>query len=351
MSHIANKQVKTLHITGDMKTANHIEASLVRQNDNIDHYLSWQDALYEGPIHAESDLVQLSQERARYFVDAGWATQNEIKARYQTRNDGLLAYAKYQEVILWFDHDLNSQMQLIQLVEWFSRQKMESTELSLVSVDRLSGINAHLALNLLGAKTIQALEKNRWEVTVGQMNVCEQAWRAFGSENPNALLRLYSMNTSVMPHLKNAILRYLKQFPSSANGLSHSEFLILNILRQEPHLLDELYVSMQSKEAAPFMNQAIFSAYVSRMSETRNPLIAKENEDAETVIEQYGDEDVSVERKVAFKLSDVGRQVLHNWVDWVQINGINRYLGGVELTDGCLWRYDQTKKKLLQTYV
>lgn len=353
MSNIVNKPTNVLHITGDMKTAKHIEASLVSESGGFDHYLTWQDALYEGPIDAEIDLAQLSQLRADYFVDIEWAARNEIDTRYQVRNDKLLAYADYHEVILWFDHDLNSQLQLVQVIHWFAQQEMETTVLSLVSVDRLSGINAHLALNLLGEKAIQALEENRWEVTVGQMNVCERAWRAFGAANPNVLLRFYGTDTSVMPHLKNTILRYLKQFPALVNGLSHSEFLILNALRQESHDMSDLYVSMQSKEAAPFMNQAIFRAYVRQMSDATKPLIKKENaeDDADEAIEQDGVDDVSVEQKTVFNISDLGRQVLHSWVDWVQINGINRRLGGVELTDGCLWRYDQAKRKLLQTYV
>lgn len=351
MTNLSQRIVKTLHITGDTNTAHHIEVSL-KTDVSEDHYLAWQDALYEGPIDSEASLIQLSELRSHYFIDTGWVTREEIGPRYQQRNDELMTFRDYDEVVLWFGHDLNSQLQLVQLVHWFAQQDMGETVLSMVSAERMQGINAYLGLNLLGEDAIKMLDKNRWEVTLGQMTVCELAWRAFGAENPNVILRFYEMDNAVIPHLNDAILRYLKQFPAQGNGLSHTEFLMVNALKKQPEELDDLYLAVQSKEASPFMNQAIFGAYVRNMSDGAMPMI-----DIVTVPDEREGEseselvDVTVEQKALLSLSDVGRQVLHNWVDWVQINGINRTLGGTVLREGCVWRYDQLTRKLIQAYV
>ncbi|HFE39538.1 MAG TPA: DUF1835 domain-containing protein [Gammaproteobacteria bacterium] len=331
-----------LHITNDAAMVKNLAASFPG-ND----FLAWEDALYEGPINTEMDLAQLSDMRANFFSERGGLAREEIRQRYQTRNTQLLAYQEYAEVVLWFDKDLNSQLQLIQLIEWFSRQKMANTILSLISFETMAKEPAYFGLAMLTSHQLQTLMSKRWEVTWGQMSLCQQAWHALGSENPNALVRLCDVNTAMMPYMKNAILRFLRQFPSQANGLSHSEFLISHALLRQQHELNDVYLVMQAKEGTPFVNQAIYCSYLQNMCSGELPMIEQQSIDNEDLLE----DEVVVELKMMLKLTDLGRQVLHNWVDWVQVRGINRWLGGAQLSEGNLWRYDQTRRRLIKTYV
>ncbi len=337
MDNITSPEPITLHITCDSNTAHHLEVSLTEGA-----FLAWQDVLYEGPIDAESDLSELSIRRATYFGDEEWAVPIDIHQRYQIRNEILQSYQQYTEVILWFENDLNSQLQLVQLMDWFARQQTNSTVLSLVPFERF--MNGRLSQ--LSSEDLQSHLAKRWEITLGQMNLCQTAWRALGSDNPNALLRFCGGNSSAMPYLRSAIWRYLKQFPAVSNGLSHSEFLITNILLHQRDDASNLYLSMQHKEALPFVNQAIYAAYIKRLCNGPLPLIAPD-----TLQGVEDEDDIMVEQQIVLGLTDLGRQVLHNWVDWIQVSGIQRWLGGVELTDGCLWRYDESRRKLIQTYV
>jgi len=348
MTNLSQSNAEILHITTDAITAEHLDASL-----SSGVFLAWQDALYEGPIDARANLTHLSRQRAQYFADAGWVAKADIDARYQARNKLLFSYQKFKEVVLWFDHDLNSQLQQVQLVEWFSRHQLDTTILSLVSIDRSRGTSIFSSLNTKSAKEIQKLMNDRWEVTLGQMNICQHAWKALGSSNPNALLRFYNTNSSTMPHLKNAILRFLKQYPSQTNGLSHSEALIANALLHQKTDANEIYETMQSKEGIAFMNRAIFANCLQSMCDGKMPLVEQQQINIESEDSEEYDliDDTMVEQKVVLKLTDLGRQVLHSWVDWVQVNGIDRWLGGVHLREGSLWRYDETRRKVVKTYV
>jgi len=348
MNNLPQSNAEILHITTDAITAEHLDAAL-----SSGVFLAWQDALYEGPIDAKANLTHLSRQRAKYFADAGWVAKEDIDARYQARNKLLFSYQQFKEVVLWFDHDLNAQLQLVQLIEWFSRHQLDNTILSLVSIERHRGASTYHSLSSMTTKDIQRLMSSRWEVTLGQMNICQQAWKAIGSNNPNALLRFYNINSATMPHLKNAILRFLKQYPSQLNGLSHSEALIANVLLHQKSDANEIYDIMQSKEGIAFMSRAIFANCLQNMCEGNMPLVEQqlinfENENSE---EYDLIDDTMVEQKVILKLTDLGRQVLHNWVDWIQVNGIDRWLGGVHLKDGSLWRYDETRRKVVKTYV
>jgi len=352
MNKFPSEPSKILHITTDALTAEHLDNSL---EGGV--FLAWQDALYEGPVNQKLNLTELSRKRAQYFADAGWVDRKEIAARYQSRNKLLFSYQKFDEVILWFDHDLNSQLQLFQLIDWFAQHKMDRTLLSLVSIERLAGISAYMGLSMLTKESIQLLKRKRSEVTLGQMQLSQRAWKALGSTNPNELMSLLSINTSIMPFMKNALLRFLKQFPSQANGLSQSEIHIANVLLQEKRDANDLYLAMQGKEGIPFMNRAIFAGCLQNMCEGAMPMVeqhvVRDDQDIEHVLEENEGEfeEVAVEQKVLLKLTLIGKQVLHNWVDWIQVNGIHRTLGGVSLSEGSLWRYDENKRKLTKTYV
>jgi len=341
-------QSETLHITSDNETAQQLRQAL-----GSGEFLAWQDALYEGPIDANLNLTQLSRKRAKYFANIGWIEKDEIVKRYQTRNKLLFAYQQFQEIVLWFDQDLNSQLQLVQIIDWFSRHKLDTSILSLVSVDRLPGVSAYLGLKVLSDENLTTLFAKRSEVTLGQMEICRFTWRTIGSSNPNGLLRFHQSNTSTMPHLKNAILRLLKQFPSQVNGLSQSELMITNIIAGQAQDAEEIYLAMQSKEGIPFMNRAMFMCYLQHMCGGENPLIEKHLVSEETAIEEEDGEyeEVLVNQQIIFKVSNIGRQVMHNWVDWLQVNKVSRWLGGVKITEGSIWRYDEHRRKLTKTYV
>ena len=46
----------------------------------------------------------------------------------------------FEEVVLWFEDDLYDQLQLIQFLDWFSRQDLGRTTLSLIATDRYLGL-------------------------------------------------------------------------------------------------------------------------------------------------------------------------------------------------------------------
>ena len=46
--------------------------------------------------------------------------QSDVERDFDLRNEHLKAAPGYDEVILWFEHDLLDQLQILQLLDWFS---------------------------------------------------------------------------------------------------------------------------------------------------------------------------------------------------------------------------------------
>ena len=341
---------KYLHITNDINLAHNLE-KLEISGDT----LPWQDALYEGPAIAIDDIDIFSKKRACYFADRGYGDYKEIESGYLERNARLKNFKKYTQIILWLDHDLFGQLQFLQLVNWLAKETTGDIEVSIVNCGLFKKGRQIKRLNELTDQQLLMLFQRATELTLSQAETCERGWKAFTASTPHELLKFFPRDMSTTPFLKNAIVRLVQQFPSKLNGLSRTEYLILDALAKQKHTEIEIFDYVQQKEAVPFMSYSIFNQYLEILKAAPMPLVNKKVFSQEVVIEAMDDEEnfeeVIIENSYKLELSSLARQVLNNWVDWVQLNGIDRWVGGVHLNDGVIWRYDKNARSLARTYV
>src|SRR5271170_1343200 len=94
-------------------------------------YLSWLDVLYEGPV---PDLPHeaLSDVRARAISAMGWGEEAGVRSAFAARDAALTSFHHHNDTVLWFEHDLFDQLQLVQALAWFAEQDLGGTQLSLV---------------------------------------------------------------------------------------------------------------------------------------------------------------------------------------------------------------------------
>jgi hypothetical protein len=98
-------------------------------------FLPWRDVLHEGPVPQGLSLEELSKVRAKFISDHGWEDAEKIQQSFIERDNALKAYQDYEKVILWFEHDLYDQLQLLQILDWFHGQELGNTKLSLICTD------------------------------------------------------------------------------------------------------------------------------------------------------------------------------------------------------------------------
>src|SRR5438552_9020952 len=133
-------------------------------------YLSWIDVLHEGPVPLCSTLEELSRIRARFIADIGWDAHERALAAFDARDRILQSFREHEEIVLWFEHDLFDQLQLIQLLDWFASHDASSTRLSLIQIDSYLG-------SLTGVELL-ALMPSRQNITTAQLALGHQAWHA-----------------------------------------------------------------------------------------------------------------------------------------------------------------------------
>jgi hypothetical protein len=279
--------------------------------------LVWADVLHEGPVPSGLKLDELTRIRAR-FLDSAWPGEPPASASLAQRDRTLAESAANDDVTLWFEHDLYDQLQLIQILDWFRGR--ESSRLSLICIDSYLG-------RLTGPQ-LANLWPHRKPVTAAELDLASAAWKAFRSPDPTDIERLLRTDTSALPFLAGALFRHLQQFPSVENGLSRTEYQILELIDAGQRDFPSLFPADQLREERIFMGDAVFHRYLDGLSYCRNPLLREE--------------------RGLYRLTPIGREVLARSADHIRLNGINRWLGGVHLHGPeALWRWDDGSRKLV----
>ena len=85
--------------------------------------IAWRDVLHEGPVDASLSLEELSKQRARFIAGNNWDDFSHVSGDFTERDRVIRHLDYFDEVVLWFEDDLYDQLQLIQLLDFFSRGK------------------------------------------------------------------------------------------------------------------------------------------------------------------------------------------------------------------------------------
>jgi hypothetical protein len=320
----------------------------LRQTGLPGDILTWKDILHEGPTPSGLSLEQMSQIRAQFLADWALGSYEEMLASFLQRDTVLAQFAAHQEVILWFEHDLYDQLQLIQLLDWFSRQDRGTITISLICINAFPGVANFFGLGQLNPSQLRSLYETRHPLMEEELTLGSEAWKAFCSPDPKALEAFLRKDTSALPFLKAALLRHLEQFPALQGGLSRTERQILEVVASGINTPLEIFRATQEKEESPFLGDTPFWFYISSLCTGKKSCLKRA--DGGTFSFPPTDSHDPVFREQVLVLTEEGRNALVGQADWIKSNrGIDRWLGGVHLQGpDAAWRWDTQRATLVQ---
>mgnify|MGYP000931704714 CR=1 FL=1 len=325
-----------LHITnGDSA------ADLIKDAVFSGQILAWRDVLHEGPVPAGLSLTQLSDLRAQFIVAQGWGEVHSVKASFAERDEALARFREHEEIVLWFEHDLYDQLQLIQLLGWLFGRERGATRISLICIGEYPGIHPFHALGQLNANQMASLFPVRHAVTHKELKTGFLAWQAFTAPDPTEIEKLLATNTSALPFLRAALLRHLQQFPATSNGLARTEKQILAAVAAGQQTPGEIFLYDKAQEEHVFMGDWTLWTYVKRLCEGIEPLLEVTGG---TQFSLPLDDPSPEFWQQKLSLTEAGEAVHSGEFDAVELNGIDRWLGGVHLQGAkAAWRWDGFK--------
>jgi len=301
----------------------------------------WADPLYEGPVPGGLTDAELLDVRTRHL--AGSTDEailidpvNDMR-RWRTVIE---RHESYDELILWFEHDLFDQLSLIQLLAWIRQRLPAAKIVSLVCIGSFPRHPRFKGLGELTPDDLASLLETRQRVSQAQYSLAEIAWQAFREPTPEALDNLRQRNTAALPFLATAVARFLQEYPWTADGLSRTERRLLELTDGGSISLSTAFPRMHDGEDVYYITDTSMAALAEHLSRTSPPLLT-------FVPSQAGDGEVLLG---SVTLTDTGRAVLARRQDRIAACGIDRWLGGVHLQGNRdVWRWDDPGQGIRRT--
>ncbi|HEV7683761.1 MAG TPA: hypothetical protein VGO68_16655 [Pyrinomonadaceae bacterium] len=322
-------------------------ANVAKQSALPGEHFAFREALISGPTPAESKDDDWRLVRARHLAEAYGVDLKQARDDLRQQAEKLRTFREHEEVVLWFEHDLFCQLHLIYLLDWFGQQQLGETKLSLVCVGAFPGRENFRGLGELTPQEFASLFPARQPVTNAQLELATAAWQAYCSPDPTNIEMLLRSDTAALPFLKAALRAQLARFPATTNGLSSIENCALQLIHDGVSKFSDLFLSFGNKEPVYGLGDAQFWLALRRLSAARAPLLkiaGVKDEDLETQLLTP-----EVVRNAVFEVTPLGASTLNGDSDFVALNGIDLWLGGVHLygpTDTRLWRWDATTESL-----
>ncbi|MCI0437062.1 MAG: hypothetical protein L0271_25990 [Gemmatimonadetes bacterium] len=326
----------------------------------------WADVLHEGPVPPDDDLSAWLRIRADYLSATGLAGEDDALARLTLWQAALEAYLDYDEVILWFEHDLFDQLLLIRHLAWFARQAAtaggatlsglpDGVALTLICIGAHPEVDPFHGLGQLSPDQLSRPFAEREVVTREQMLTAVSAWKAFTGTDPLMLERFAQQDPVPLPFLGAAFVRLLEEYPSVHNGLGRTEQQILQILAGGSRRAAEVFETNQRLEERVFMGDVTFWNRLRALAEEPAPLIGFEDPGPARAIaapgrgvrELHRDSAIRFDADVA--LTAHGRNVVEARADRIELRGIDQWIGGVHMNRATPWRWDREARRLVKS--
>ncbi len=294
-------------------------------------FVSWDDVLHDGPVPTQQPPEVLLETRAAFIAACGWAEKENVRARFEQRDATLANAASYDEVVLWFEHDLYDQLQLLQIL------------------DRLAGLDLTTPVSLIceaefvsesSPERLQALHQVRPLVMPDQYTLAQAAWKALGESTPEPLAALLDVDTTALPFLHAALHRLAEEYPHTKNGLSRTEQQILDVVAGGVHAPGALFQATQAQEDAKFMGDASFWLRLAALTQGPHPLL--HTTDHTPFQPPPLGKPPAAFLNQRLHLSESGHAVHQRTAAAIHLNGIDRWIGGVHLQGTSAWRWNGT---------
>lgn len=213
--HISNgddlsKQISNLHIPGEV--------------------ITWREMLCEGPASMDVGDEQFVLLRRTFLRDKYKVSEEKYQQEFLEELVKLSTINNYNEIVLWFEFDLFSHMNMLALIT-FLLQNKKNGPFSLVCSRKLKGEKEMVPLSQLSEKHLRAHYKQRILLNDEDIQTAQLIWELYCSKNPKKLTSEIKKSTN-FEYLSSSIRAHIERFPNVNTGLNTLEVNVLKLISQ-----------------------------------------------------------------------------------------------------------------------
>lgn len=331
---------RTLHVVnGD------VVAEKLREGIGRGDILAWREVYTHGPLSPDPDSEGSRAVRARYLERTMGVPSADYLRISEAQQEALRGFRRYEEVVLWFEHDLFDQTMLCYLLHWFAGRTLSGTRLSLVSIGSYPGIEPFRGLGQLSPEQLRALSGSRIAIGGRELGLGSACWQAYASDQPDRLQRLLDEDTSALPFARDAFRCHLSRFPALSDGLGIVERLTLETMRPGAASLPELFDQVGNRLHELGMGDLQYRFILEKLSREPYPLLRIPGLKPVPAAFESPDRVLGCEAE----LTELGKAFANGdgERDWVAMQGIDEWYGGIHLQGTSpRWRWDPAAGRL-----
>mgnify|MGYP000144428715 CR=1 FL=1 len=306
-----------LHITNGDSTTNYLK-KLHFSGD----FITWREMLCEGKTTTDVGSETFWKNRFSFFKSSYNISKKKFIDFTLKEYRNLCNKKESKEIILWFEHDLFCQINMLAVISWLKTYR-KGYHISLVCSGKVKDSKKLKSLPELSENQIHQHYKNRIDLTQDDIEYADYIWQLYCADSPLRLEKIYNFNPMTpFQYLASALEAHLLRFPSINNGLNQVENIILKTANAHT---------------------------ISSKNELIGQLLKTQDE--------YGFGDLQYEHKIdklqklftsfdPVKLSRKGKKVLENQMNFYsELRDENSYLGGAKKYS---FLFNNQSEKLLQ---
>jgi hypothetical protein len=306
--------------------------------------LTWRDVLHEGPVPAGT-RAQLRAARAGFLNAWGWGSKRAIAGDLERRDRLLLsALQDGRQVVLWFEHDLYDQLQLLDALSLVAESAADSSTLELLVVGSFPGRPGFRGLGELSAGELESLWPTRVPASSEVVALADELWAAVRAPTPERLVECALRDLPLLPFAGAALRRLLEELPAERDGLSGTERRALGAVAEGAATPVEAFLASQEHEAAAFLGDAWFFRTLAELGTGKARLLETASGAPLPTPPPLGEPREFGTLPV--RLTRNGERVLAGDADRVELLGIERWVGGTHVESGAVWRWDAGASRL-----
>ncbi|MFS4415179.1 DUF1835 domain-containing protein [Maribacter sp. 2307ULW6-5] len=196
--------------------------------------ITWREMLCEGKTLTTVGSESFWKTRfdflnKNYKVSKSWFIEKTLK-EYRS----LCNHKQQDQIVLWFDHDLFCQVNLLAVISWLLANR-KYAQISLVSSGLDPKTKTIRELTSLTDDELREMYAHRVMLNQDDIEFADYVWQLYCSNNPIRLEHLTDFKDYNFSFLGAAIARHLRRFPTISNGLNEMENNILAVAAERQH--------------------------------------------------------------------------------------------------------------------
>jgi hypothetical protein len=100
---------------------------------------AWRDVYHEGPVRS-GERSRVIDARAAFLSSCGWGDEDTLRGELLARDARFVdALREGREIVLWFEHDLYDQLQLVDVLALAGETGFDPEQLELIEIGSYPG--------------------------------------------------------------------------------------------------------------------------------------------------------------------------------------------------------------------